>query len=185
MTFHFHDDTNQRVKDVIVKAYNQKSTVRLFCGDSKTGKAWSEEFDTVGQIGRSTGTKQVPLLVPEGEDGGQQLIDDRIVGIWVKNFGFVYKHPNFRPATFTHVGKKVFTENKNEYANCGSTEQAKQLVSFMTGERFDHPTPLVNHGVTLHVTIRSTATPTSDEIIQAIHDQLEQIEDFHDLLDKT
>lgn len=47
--------------------------VRIWLGDTQTGRAWAEENDVIGTIGRSTGTMEVPLLVEAGELAGPHL----------------------------------------------------------------------------------------------------------------
>lgn len=93
----FHEQTSKKVRAAIKKAYENEWVVKIYQGDPDTGVVWHEENDRIGQIGRSTGEIQIPLLVPIGERGGGSLMDDRIVGIKIIDTGeWVYIHPTLK-----------------------------------------------------------------------------------------
>ncbi|MFH1740063.1 MAG: hypothetical protein ABIH23_13720, partial [bacterium] len=47
----------------ILEKYRDRSTrIRVFYGDTITGRDWMEENDTMGIVGRSSGQIKVPLL---------------------------------------------------------------------------------------------------------------------------
>lgn len=74
---------------------NRNQRVRLFYGDTTTGKDWFECYDTIGYIGRSTGTIKIPLLIATSRSlGGGAILDHCIVKITIDK-QTVYKHPNY------------------------------------------------------------------------------------------
>lgn len=67
--------------------------VRIFLGDTTTGKDWCEVYDTIGYIGRSTGTVKIPLMVATARSlGGGAILDHCIVKITIDK-ETVYQHP--------------------------------------------------------------------------------------------
>lgn len=77
----FHESTPQAVRDVLETAYAEKHRIRVWVGDVTTGRAWAEEHDVIGRLGRSTGQIKVPLLMQAGESYGSALLDHCIVRI--------------------------------------------------------------------------------------------------------
>ncbi|OIQ71939.1 hypothetical protein GALL_464440 [mine drainage metagenome] len=122
--------------------------MRVFYGDRETGRDWLEEFDTIGRIGRSTGSMKVPLLVPVGEHGGPAILDDCVVKLMDAKTGRVlYQHPKYhqpeceirvletpikagRGKPYTHG---VWVGGTN-HANFQSHAKAAAWVGFMAGE---------------------------------------------------
>lgn len=78
---HYDLTTPNEVVELLEKLRTARTCVTISYGDSKSGKDWLEESDTVGRIGRSTGSQKIPLLVPKGADGGPALLDSCIVRI--------------------------------------------------------------------------------------------------------
>lgn len=145
---YYRDTTPERVVYWLEQAREHRYPVRLFLGDSATGRDWLEEHYTRGRVGRSTGTIKVPLLVPEGEHGGPAISCDCIVRLIVKGQE-VYRHPKYhQPAlTIAEIGPremcgrvnlraKGYTHTVNPVgANFKSLEKAQRWVAFMRGER--------------------------------------------------
>ena len=78
---YFSKQTSQVVRAALVRALESGQTARIWYGDTLTGRAWAEEHDILGKIGRSCGPVKVPLLVEAGEDGGSHILDHCIVRI--------------------------------------------------------------------------------------------------------
>lgn len=120
-------------------------TVRLFYGDAITGRAWAEENDVSGTVGRSMGPLKVPLLVPHGSRGGGAILSHCIVAIKTAA-GFIYKHTGFDPgewsakATTTpphhpEYGTAEVYQDGTLYARVATLKSAERLASFMRGDR--------------------------------------------------
>lgn len=91
----FPPKTPQAICHALELARKKAYPVRIWYGDA-SGQSWLEEHDTVGRVGRSTGTLKVPLLVPAGECGGGAILCDRILRIRREDTGAdIYRHPEF------------------------------------------------------------------------------------------
>lgn len=66
---HFHAGTPLTVRRVLERARKTDSLIRVFYGDTKTGRDWAEENDTIGYVGRSTGIQKIPLLIERLRSG--------------------------------------------------------------------------------------------------------------------
>lgn len=102
--FIFHEKTTPAVRAAILDAYHQQCMVRVWYGNFETGRAWLEEYDVIGRVGRSTGQQKVPLLVAKGEIGGLHIMDHCIVRIdRIERSGNVtmYRHPFFNLPDFS------------------------------------------------------------------------------------
>lgn len=96
----FDERTPDEVCRVLATASISGRTQRLklYYGDTETGRDWHEEFDTTGYIGRSTGTYKIPLLIPKKNSiGGGAILDHCIVKIKDIRTGIVlYQHPKYQ-----------------------------------------------------------------------------------------
>lgn len=94
----YHPETAQAVIDVLERAMATRERVRLFLGDTKTGRDWCEEWDTIGTIGRSCGSVKIPLLIHNTRsDGGPAILDHCIIKITAAKGGQVlYQAPNYK-----------------------------------------------------------------------------------------
>jgi hypothetical protein len=77
----YHAETPEKVIIVLERFRLNQRKVRLYFGDTQTGKSWLDEHDVVGSIGLSTGPIKVPLLVTVGDIGGSALLDHCIIRI--------------------------------------------------------------------------------------------------------
>ena len=140
--FTFDDRTNDSLRAVINSLYHSQKRVRLVYGDIKTGKDWLEECDVIGTIGRSTGTKKVPLLIHNSRSwGGGAILDGCIVKIVdVKTKRVIYQADNYITPNFeigfmaitcqysVSIGGKV-------QANFKTEKQAQNYIDFMLCKR--------------------------------------------------
>lgn len=94
-------ETPDEVVNIIEKCRNSNRSYRLKFdfGDTRTGQSWGEVYDVAGYIGRSTGTRKIPLLINNRRShGGGGLMDNRIVKISMAKGGQVlWVHPNYQP----------------------------------------------------------------------------------------
>jgi len=138
----YHKDTPEKIINILESSRSWGERIRLFYGDTKTGKCWNEENDVVGTIGRSTGQIKVPLLIAKTTStGGGAILDHCIIKI-INNGSILYQHPNFDNGIWS-ISKSDLPEYKENalcngkiYARFKKEGQAQRYVDFMTGKRF-------------------------------------------------
>lgn len=142
--------TPKEVRRVLERYRSNSGLVRVFTGDSITGRDFMEENDTIGRIGRSPGPMMVPLLIEDGEYGGGALLTHCIVRIVDIATGIdVYRHPAYhqpqmrlvdapgydRAEGFTHNVEEQLADG--EWTVCERFEtkaKACHWMAFMAGE---------------------------------------------------
>jgi hypothetical protein len=142
--------TPQAVVGVLEDARINHRRLRIFLGDTVTGKSWNEENDVVGYIGRSMGQIKVPLLLSNNRSsGGGSLLDNCIIKIVdVQTHCTVYKHERFHQSEFVpvhesdmpeyHAGVMEISKSaRTLYARCKSIKSAERLAEFMNGTRMN------------------------------------------------
>lgn len=149
----FDARTPQKVQSVLEAARKSGDSLRLFLGDTETGRDWLKEFDTIGTIGRSTGLMKVPLLIADGHGGPAILTNSILRIVNLSNGQELYCHPKYQqpklmltPAAdfdqaegYTH---SVKAENKDgvmeTHANFKSQAEAAHWLAFMSGLSHDY-----------------------------------------------
>ena len=138
----FKESTHPRVKELLTVLNHSRRRVRIWYGDTETGRSWNEEYHVTGEIGRSTGLAKIPLIIPSRRShGGPAILDHCIIRIDDINARqTLYKHPNF------HTGLEikdceVFTYNKKldiyeVQARFGHPLKAHKYLDFMEGKRY-------------------------------------------------
>jgi hypothetical protein len=93
----FHEETDNKICEILVNAQATRQRLKFYFGDTATGKSWNEENDTIGTVGRSTGTIKIPLLIKTSRSyGGGAILDHCIVKIKDAKTGAVlYQHENY------------------------------------------------------------------------------------------
>lgn len=118
---HYNSETPSKVIEILENARNNRYRLQIVYGDSETGKDWLEEWQTFGRVGRSTGTKPVPLLVHNSRSmGGPALLDKNIVRIRYSQqpSNWLYEHSNYHHGKITidstpmGSGKRVIIDGK-------------------------------------------------------------------------
>lgn len=97
----YHQDTNIDVINVLERARKNKTRLRIYFGDIKTGKNWNEEYNIYGYVGLSKGNKAYfPILVNNSNSfGGSGLMDNCILKIKESKGGkILYQSKNFVPS---------------------------------------------------------------------------------------
>ena len=115
---------------------NRNQRVRIFLGDTKTGKDWFESYDTIGYIGRSCGTVKIPLLIRNTRSmGGSAIMEHCIVKITVDK-KTVYQHPNYH-CPIEKRGNELYDTEKNVciYRNPDGVDN---MLQFFLGQRNAH-----------------------------------------------
>lgn len=142
----YHGETNGKIINALESARQHNKKIRVWYGHTDgedAGLSWDEENDTIGTVGRSTGTHKIPLLIKTKRSfGGGALSDNCIIKIYnLTDKRIMYQHPNFRQAVFTFTGTEVHRQGGNVkgpgpelYARCKSIAQAQKLSRFMNGE---------------------------------------------------
>ena len=140
---------NEKLWCVLSSLVNSGRRVRIWYGDTETGRSWNDEHEVTGTIGVSTGEISIPLLIKTlRSHGGSSLLIDCIIRIDdIKDKRTLYKHDSF------HVEKlEVKTEVGLEYsyrvmqykdsgevhnvANFKDNKRALRWIDFMTGDRY-------------------------------------------------
>lgn len=133
----FHTETPDAVCNILARyCGNWNQRVRIFLGDTKTGKDWFESYDTIGYIGRSCGTVKIPLLIRNTRSmGGGAILDHCIVKITVDK-KTVYQHPNYH-CPIEKRGNELYDTEKNVciYRNPDGVDRELQ---FFLGQRNAH-----------------------------------------------
>jgi hypothetical protein len=108
---YYQKGTPQGVIDALESARNNKTRVKIFSGDPQTGRDYHEEYDTMGTIGRSTGSIKIPLLISTSRSsGGGAIMTKSILKIRDTKTGRVlyqasnYKQPNIEIVDSTMEG---------------------------------------------------------------------------------
>lgn len=139
------------VRVALERAYTDGGRVRIWYGDTETGRAWPEECDVLGYVGRSSGVQKVPLLIFDRRSSGGAILTEKIVRIdWVEGADSLYKHPTFSSG-FEHarIGatppgrdwgrSRPFSvvNDDGEYVAAFEREtQARRWLEFMRGDRY-------------------------------------------------
>lgn len=138
----FEDDTPLAVRDILERCRLARTPVRIYLGDTQTGRDWMEEWDTVGRIGRSCGAIKIPLMIVGDEDGGGALLSSSIVRIQHARIKKdLWVHPAYHQPAMTLVdstvqgfAKEVMVEGK-VHARFKKEASALRWMDFMKGER--------------------------------------------------
>lgn len=138
-------DTPDVVIYILDGAMKNHERIRVFYGDTETGRDWMEIYDTIGYVTRSCGNIKIPLLIKNSRSiGGTGILDDSIVKITIDKV-IVYQQRNYRlpdmeireaSDSLKAMGYNysTFADGKNDY-NCKTMKQAENHVDFLKGKR--------------------------------------------------
>ncbi|MDR0478776.1 MAG: hypothetical protein LBH31_03000 [Burkholderiaceae bacterium] len=138
---YFEAGTDPKAARTLERCRKDGSKVRLITGNPDTGETWLDEFDMLGQIGRSMGTLKVPLLIEPGADGGGAILTACLLAIieWASG-KYLFRHVNFRQPDLsirrTQDQKHPWEVLRAEQvvARFGDIGKAGAWVAFMRGE---------------------------------------------------
>lgn len=159
---YYYEDTDIDVVIRLDSLIHTDTRVRIFYGDTERqdfesvhghkpdpGKDWGEEYDMIGTIGLSTGTKPITLMLNNSRSmGGGAILTDSIVRIIIKrSYGWqeVYIHPNYHSkydnalvieADLPEYSHMVVSEDGEIQARFHSEKSARNWLAFMQGNRF-------------------------------------------------
>lgn len=133
----FDPRTPDKVCQILANHCGDRSQrVRIFLGDTETGKDWFECYDTIGYIGRSTGTIKIPLMVSTSRSlGGGAILDHCIVKITI-NKNVVYQHPKYH-APIEKRGNELYDTEKN-FCIYRNPKGVDRELQFFLGLRNSH-----------------------------------------------
>lgn len=88
---------NEKLWKVLSSLVHSGRRVRVWYGDTETGRSWNEEYGVTGTIGRSAGKIAVPILIGNSRSCcSGALLDDCIIRIDdIKAKRTVYRQDNF------------------------------------------------------------------------------------------
>ncbi len=139
----YHESTSDEVIRVLEGVMRSKRRIRLFYGDTATGRSWLDEWDVIGHLGRSMGPIKIPLLLKSlRSSGGSGILDHCIIRIQ-EGHQVLYSHPDFHiGATSIRRGdmKKLPWElwiDDQLHARFEQRSSAEILVEFLLGNRND------------------------------------------------
>ena len=137
----FDQKTPDKVCNILANyCGNRSQRVRIFLGDTTTGKDWCEVYDTIGYIGRSTGTVKIPLIVATARSlGGGAILDHCIVKITIDK-RTVYQHPNYH-CPIEKRGSTIYDteDEKTLYRRLdGNLVALEREYQFLLGNRNAH-----------------------------------------------
>lgn len=137
---YFNEKTPDSVRNLLALLHATGEPVRLFYGDTSTGRAWAEENDVTGRIGCSMGPCKVALLVAPRATGGGSVLDSCIVAVMCKG-QFVYAVPGFTVGDWQVAPSdmqgyaEIATHNGQVHARFKKPGKALRFCQFMRGER--------------------------------------------------
>lgn len=151
-TFYDHR-TPYDVIEILEAARKTGSRVRLFFGDTETGRDWLEEYDVTGTVSRSMGPHKIPILISNRRStGGGAILDHCILRILVNGVE-KYRNPNYQEPDFVIIptpesnaitmaehrkySKLPYTVKVNGLGHAAfkSKDAADRWVDFMRGKR--------------------------------------------------
>lgn len=146
----YNDETPRAVVNALERAQRERFRVRVWYGNTDTGRAWAEEHDVTGYIGRSTGRVKIPLIVHNTRSmGGPGLLDHCIVRIdRTDTAETLYRHPAFssgfaerrvieeRGTQPMNLPYRVQDDERQTHARFPTFERATRWLDFMNGDRY-------------------------------------------------
>lgn len=137
----YHDATPSEVVRVLERARIDRTRLRVFYGDTDTGRCWNDEFHTQGTLSRSRGPVKVPLLMATARSvSGLALLDHCIVRIQAGR-RVLYTHPGFQVGV-TEIRRGDLREypwevwiDGDAHARFVRLTQARRYMDFIHGRR--------------------------------------------------
>ena len=141
--FTFSDNTNEKVNQVLTSCHIRKNRIRIVYGNTETGIDWLEEHDVIGNVGKSMGIKQIPLLIHNSRSfGGSGILTGSILKIVdTQTKQVLFQHEKYVMPTLT---KEISSHDDYLYdvirdgmlvARFKTEKQANNYVDFMQCKR--------------------------------------------------
>lgn len=114
------DEVRNVLGEVYQKRTLQSTRLRIWYGNTHTGRAWNDTFNVAGYIGRSAARHPQPVVLQfKSCMEGEVLNTDKIIRIDIVETGeTVYRHPHFYVCTFAALAnaKESMLEIALKYA---------------------------------------------------------------------
>lgn len=131
---YYKKETPDQLIDILENARQHQKRIRIFYGDTETGKSWNEEHYIIGTVSRSTGKIKIPILIHNSRSwGGPAILDHCIVRITLDK-KVIYTHDNFHIGTITHKENNAYIDGSLQ-ASFENETQAKNYIEFLKGNR--------------------------------------------------
>ena len=131
---YYNKETPYQLIDILEKVRQENKRIRIFYGDTETGRSWNEEHDIIGTLSRSAGQRQIPILMYNSRSyGGTAILDNRIIRVTLDK-RIIYTHDNFHIGTLAHKKNNVYI-NGTLQASFNNEKQAKNYMAFLKGDR--------------------------------------------------
>ena len=106
----YHQNAPDAVIRVLENAMRTNKRIRVFYGDTETGRDWMEIYDTIGTIGRSCGQNKIPLLIKNSRSyGGCAILTDCIVKITIdKEIVYTVNQDGSRTKDVTNMNIRAY-----------------------------------------------------------------------------
>lgn len=142
----FAEGTDDQVCNILSNI-GRDTRIRVWYGDTKTGRSWIEENDVTGYVGRSAGTVKVPILINNIRScGGGAILCERVVKIVdTRTRRVLYQHPTFNQPVYSYrmdngSARVDMTENQNttfwaKFFGQRAEARAARFCDFMNGKR--------------------------------------------------
>lgn len=87
---YYHVGTPDSLVHILEKARTSQTKLKIYLGDTATGRDWMEESDKTGFISRSNGPIKIPILMKYlGAPGGTDLMPENILKLSVVSLGTI------------------------------------------------------------------------------------------------
>lgn len=145
----YHAETPDDLIVVLEHARENKLHVRVWYGDTETGRDWMEEYNVTGRISRSTGHVQIPILLANTRSyGGPGLLDHCIVKlVCTETRQVLWVHPKYQIPVMEikldveHEPRNLWTVSRigepGYVAQFKTRSQAERWADFMLGRRLN------------------------------------------------
>ena len=130
----FSENTPDKLCELLSKLSENGKRVRIFYGDTLTGKCWNEEHDVIGYVGRTTGIHSPILVYNNRSMGGGLISSDHILKIIDMSGRTLYQAEKYNPSVIEAKDSQVYIDGEL-YANCKNDRTALRLAQFMLGSR--------------------------------------------------
>ena len=145
------DSVNTSLMNVLLKARDEHFRIRIWYGDSKTGKSRNTQYNVVGRVGCTDGKIKLPTLIKtsRSQEGSTFFVDSVIRIDDIKTKRTLWQVPNFHVEDMKvyeifgygdykyQVAKLSEDSGKWEVLASFKTEkQASEWVAFMKGESY-------------------------------------------------
>lgn len=146
-----YDNVSEGLMSILFRAYKYKFRIRVFYGDTHTGRSWNEEYDIMGTIGKTCGDIKIPILLKRKDScwGGALLVGAIIRIDDIEDKKTLWKLSNFHvePMEIVYYPdvphglpySVIQTKENGVRVNMASfkTEiQAQKWIDFMEGRRY-------------------------------------------------